>query len=109
MHHRFVALELALDLVRQLRPIVAKSRTKSPKLADQIERAATSAVLNTGEGNYRRGKDRVHLFNVAAGSTAEVAVALECAEAWGYLERPAIETALGTADRLQRVLHGLRR
>ena len=38
MHHRFVALELALDLVRQLRPIVAKSRTKSPKLADQIER-----------------------------------------------------------------------
>ena len=107
--HRFVALELALDLVRQLRPIVAKSRTKSPKLADQIERAATSAVLNTGEGNYRRGKDRIHLFNVAAGSTAEVTVALKCAEAWGYFEPPAIDTALSIADRLQGVLYGLTR
>jgi len=37
-----VAYEVALDLVRALRPVVAQLRKYSSEAADQVERAASS-------------------------------------------------------------------
>jgi len=37
-----VAYDVALDLVRALRPVVAQLRSHSPEAADQVERAASS-------------------------------------------------------------------
>ncbi len=80
----FVTYNVALELVRALRPIVAELKSHSRDLSDQIERAATSLVLNLGEGNRRAGKDRRRFFVMAQGSASEILAALDVADAWGW-------------------------
>ena len=103
----FVALELALTLITRLRPIVAKVRRHSPKLARQIEDAASSAVANLGEGNRRRGGDRLHFFRIAEGSTDETRCHLRVALAWGWVTVAEIDTAMQLADRELAMLYKL--
>jgi four helix bundle protein len=79
-----IAYDVALDLVRALRPVVAKLRTYSPDAADQVERAATSIVLNLAEGRRRHGRDPRRFFDMAHGSAGEIRGALDVAEAWGW-------------------------
>ncbi len=80
----FVAYTVALDLIRSLRPIVERLRSHSRDLADQVERAGTSLVLNLGEGNRRAGKDRRRFFVIAQGSASEIQAGLDVADAWGW-------------------------
>ena len=40
------------------------------------------------EGSQRTGRDRFHLYRVAAGSAAEVRTALALATTWGYIAQP---------------------
>ncbi len=101
----FVAGEVALALIRSLRHILEQIERHDRPLADQARRAATSAYLNTEEGNQRRGRDRTHLFRIASGSTAELQAALRAAASWGYIDDPAEPLAL--ADRLRGLLYGL--
>jgi four helix bundle protein len=55
-------------------------------LADQIKRAASSVVLNLGEGQRsEKGNKRKH-YAIAHGSASEVRAALLTAEAWGWIE-----------------------
>src|ERR1044071_3955891 len=79
-----VAYDVALDLVRALRPLVAQLRKYSAEAADQVERAASSVVLNLAEGYRRHGRDPRRFYVMAQGSAAEVLGALELAEAWGW-------------------------
>ena len=81
----FVALELSLDLIRALGPVVVAIGRQDPDLARQLRRAASSVALNLGEGSERAGRDRTHCYRVAAGSHREVATALRVAGAWGYV------------------------
>ena len=83
----FRALELALEIVSQLRKPTESLRRYDNDLAKQIRRAGSSLALNLAEGNRRRGKDRTHFFRIAAGSASEVRTALKVACAWGYLKR----------------------
>jgi len=96
---RFDALELSLELIRALRQSVALVRRRSAKLASQLEDAASSVAANVSEGNRRAGKERIHLFRIAAGSAEEARTHLRVAEAWGYVAPRDIEPALGLADR----------
>jgi len=84
-----------------------KLRRRSGKLTDQLERAASSVAANVAEGNRRRGKDRLHLFRVAAGSADETRTHLRVGEAWGYLNREDIESALALVDRELAMLYRL--
>ncbi len=61
----FIVLDLSLEAVRRLRPLVERLRLRDRDLADQIPRAAGSVVLNIGEGNERVGRDRTDHFRVA--------------------------------------------
>ncbi len=88
----FHALELAIDAIRHLRAPLALIAQRDPPLADQLRRAAASVALNLSEGAQRSGRDRLHLWRVAAGSAAEVATALRVAEAWGHVEQPVLAT-----------------
>ena len=106
---RFDALEVSLELIRSLRGPVARVRRHSSRLAGQIESAASSVAANTAEGNRRRGRDRPHLFRVAAGSADETRTHLRVAEAWGYVGRDEIEASLGLADRMLAMLYRLGR
>ena len=79
-----VAYEVALDLVRALRPVVGQLRRHSPEAADQVERAASSIVLNLAEGGRRHGRDPRRFFDIAHGSAGEIRGALDLADAWGW-------------------------
>jgi four helix bundle protein len=82
--HMFVAYDVALDLIRALRPVVTQLRTYSPDAADQIERAGSSIVLNLAEGARRHGRDPRRFFAMAHGSAGEIRGALDLADAWGW-------------------------
>lgn len=103
----FIAYNVALDLVRSLRPIVEQLRSHSSNLADQVERAGTSLVLNLGEGNRRAGKDPRRFFVIAQGSASEIQAALDVADAWGWVVDASVAKPL--LDRELRLLWGLTR
>ena len=97
---RFEALELSLQLIRKLRPIVAIIQTHDRKLAEQVRTAANSSSLNLAEGNRRAGKDKLHFWRISSGSTDETRASLRVAEAWGYVSSRQISETLHLADRL---------
>jgi four helix bundle protein len=103
---RFVAYDLALDLVRQLREPLASIRHHDADLARQACRALTSVPLNISEACGRAGRDRLHLFRVALGSLRELGAALDVAANFGWL--PDAPCA-AERDRLCGVLYGLQR
>ncbi|MCE9577470.1 MAG: four helix bundle protein [Deltaproteobacteria bacterium] len=67
-------------------PLIERIRCGNRSIADQIVRAASSVLLNLGEGSQRRGADRMHFYRIAAGSAAEVRCALDAAEALGFID-----------------------
>ena len=102
-----VAYDVALDLVRALRPVVAQLRKHSREAADQVERAASSIVLNVAEGDRRHGRDPRRFFDMAHGSAGEVRGALDLADAWGWQVESGPARAL--LDRELSLLWGLTR
>ena len=76
---KFDAVDVAVELVEALVEVLPKL---GGDLRDQVQRAASSVVLNFGEGNWRNGGDRKYHFRVAGGSANEVDVALRAAVAW---------------------------
>ncbi len=106
---RFLAYDRALEAVRLVRAPLERIRRANRSLADQITRAATSVVLNLGEGAERRGADRAHFYRIAAGSAAEVRSALEAAEALGFVEAAEIAAAWDRFDHVVRILRVITR
>jgi four helix bundle protein len=96
----FEALNLALELARQLGKILVQIQQHDRDLANQLRRAATSVPSCLSEGVQRTGRDRLHLYRTGAGSAAEVKVQLALAVAWGYVEAERAQPALALADRM---------
>ena len=97
---RFQCLDVSLALVRSLRRPVERIQSHDRSLADQLRRAATSISLNLAEGRRRTGKDRRHLWRVAAGSADETRSCLLVADAWGYVDAKDLSESLELADRV---------
>ena len=93
-------LNVSLELIQSLRPSLPGIRSRDARLHDQIRSAASSIALNISEGERRTGKDRIHLWRVAAGSAAEVRTALRVAEAWGDIESGKNHRSLELLDRV---------
>jgi four helix bundle protein len=100
----FVAMELALAVIRSLKDVVELIRKKNPKLAAQIVDAASSAAANIAEGNGRHAGNRRYHFRTAAGSAEETRGHLRVAIAWGWIEPRHIVTPLALLDRQIAVL-----
>jgi len=49
----FVAFEVALEVIRSLREVVAVIRRRNGRLAEQIVASASSVAANVEEGNRR--------------------------------------------------------
>jgi len=105
----FQALELALDAIRHLVAPLADIAKRDPDLAQQIRRAAASMALNLGEGRRRQGRDRLHLWRVAAGSADEVVTALRVAESFQLVPRTAVAPVLERCDRVLAITYTLTR
>lgn len=100
----FDAFDVALDMIRSLRDPLVAIAERDPALAQQLRRAAASVPLNLSEGRRRQGRDRLHLWRVAAGSADEVVASLRVAEAWGHLDAASIAPALALCDRVLAML-----
>jgi four helix bundle protein len=98
--HKFIALEVAEQLVHVVRPLVEQIARRDRDLAVQGRKAGSSILLNICEGNRRVGKDRLHFFRIAAGSAGELDGILITANAWGYLACGASDEARRVCDRL---------
>ena len=100
-----VAYQVALDLVQELRPLVAVLKTQDPNLADQLLRCATSVVLNLGEGQRRQKGNKHRAYEIAHGEAREVLACLDCARMWGWIDESSAAHAL--CDRLLALCWGL--
>ena len=96
----FDLLEVGLETIDALRGPLNELRKRDADLFRQIRRAASSITLNIAEGNRRQGRDRLHLWRVAAGSADEVRVGLRTALAWGDLRVEETERPLELLDRV---------
>ena len=67
---RFDAYDLALQAALALRPLLDPINRRDPDLCRQMRRAASSVAMCLDEGSQRTGRDRFHLYRVAAGSAA---------------------------------------
>jgi four helix bundle protein len=83
-HSKLHVLDDAVRAVEALRPIVTKIRAHDRSLADQLRDAASSMVLNIGEGAYSDPGNQRARLSTASGSANEARVALSLAGAWGY-------------------------
>ena len=106
---RFIAMDLAVSIISQLRRIVPIIRRNDRKAAEQMDEASTSIALNLGEGNRRQGRDKKYLFTVASGSAEEVRTALLVSIAKGNLTEKGVEKVLDDIDHLQAILWKLMR
>ena len=85
MQTHFAVLELALDVIGRLRPVLELIRARDRDLADQLRRSASSIALNLAESNGSDSGNRRARLRTALGSTQETRAALRVAQAWGYL------------------------
>ena len=103
------AQQVTLELITALRAIVEEVRTRSPELAEQLRRAATSVALNLAEGTRRGGRDKRRVYRIAAAEAQEVKTALGVAAAWGYVAPDSLAPALALAERVGAMTYRLGR
>ena len=99
---------VAIEMVRQMKPLIERIGVKDSNLADQLRRAVTSVPLNLHEGAYSQGGHVRARFHSALGSAAEVRACLDVAEALGYIGQVDAELR-DMLDRIVATLHRLAR
>ena len=78
-----IAYQVALEVVRELRPLVEQIRKHDSTLAKQLVDAANSTVQNLAEGERHRGGNKRAKFDIAHGEANEMKGSLDVALAWG--------------------------
>ena len=79
-------------------------------LCDQLRRAVISVPSNIAEGMCRMAiKERLHFLEISYASMAEVLCQLDISESLGYITKEELQKAEEIADRLARVMSGLRK
>jgi four helix bundle protein len=103
----FQVLDVVIEAIEVLAPLVAQIRRHDRDLAEQLRRALSSVALNAAEGNHSQGGHRIARFSTAAGSNAESRAALRVAVAWGYVHPKHIEAGEALLDRVAGMLYRL--
>ena len=95
---------IALQMARQIRPLLDEIGRHDGKLKDQLQRATASVVLNLGEATYSQGGNGLARFYSAAGSASETRAALQLALAWDYVDPGAAREVDELLDRILAML-----
>ncbi len=78
---------VALELIREVRPLIEEIERRDGDLARQCRRALSSVPLNIAEGSRSQGKNRNARYYNALGSAKEARACFETACAFGYVEK----------------------
>ena len=109
-HERLVAFHVATTLVAQAAEMRAGFPRGEGALADQLTRAADSALLNLCEGAARRaGREKARFFDIARGSAVECAAILSVIAIRRLATVVAATATRQTVCRLSGLLSGLAR
>ena len=103
----FQALDVSIQSVEVLRPLVARIREHDRDLGEQLRRALSSVALNLSEGSGSRAGHRLARFSTAFGSNEEARAALRVAVAWGYVAPADIADGDALLDRVSAMLFRL--
>ena len=102
-----LAMDLAESVYRLTR---AFPKSEEYRLTSQLLRASASVPANIAEGNARSTrKDYARFVSIARGSLAETETFLMLAQRIGLAPVDDIDTVISQADRVGRMLNGLRR
>ena len=93
------------EVLGELRPVVDRVERRDQDLSRQMRRAASSILLNCGEGSYSQGRNQQARFHTAMGSAGETLACLHVAMAFGYIDG----CDAGLLDRLDRIIATLKR
>lgn len=100
----FQAVELSIELVEALVPLMPRIKQRDKALEDQLRRAASSIGLNLAEAEFSDpGNRRARLFT-AAGSAGETRAALQLAVAWRLVPQREAEVAIVLLRRILAIL-----
>ena len=97
--------ETAIQLVKEVMPVIRGIERSDPDLGRQMRRAVMSTPLNIAEGAEQAGKRRGLHYRIALGSARETWSALRAAEAAGYVPecsadlKNRFDTVIGTLHR----------
>lgn len=101
-HHKLDVYARALDLLEQLDQIYELMPPGCAHLKDQLDRAATSVVLNTAEGAGEFSKDeKQRFYRMARRSATETAAVIDILE---RRKAVALEPLRATRELLVRVI-----
>jgi len=79
-------------------------------LAGQLQRAAISVPANLAEGRARQHtKEFIQHISIAYGSLAELETHIQIAEHLNYIDKSQVDSLMGKAAAIGRMLNGLRR
>ena len=96
----------ALQMCRDLKPVLAIIARHDKDLERQVRRAACSVVLNIAEGEHSSDGHRRERFRTARGSAGEARAGVDAAEAFGLIgplgevERARMDRVVGTLSKL---------
>ena len=96
-HERLRCYRTLVEAAARIRALIKKWPRGYGYLANQIQRAIASAVLNLAEGSARQGsqKERYRFFEIALGSISEVCACLDLCSAYSLIP-PEAEIELKT-------------
>ena len=92
--------EVIRQVLRELAPIIVVVERRNPDLGKQLVRAASSILLNVGEGRYSQGRNQGARYHTAMGSANETLACLHVALDLAFIE--SVDPAL--LDQLDRII-----
>ena len=90
-----IAYQVALEVIRKLRPVVEQIKQYDAHLADQLQRAATNTVANLAEGQRRKAGNKRRAYENAHGEAREMLGCLDCALAGSPTTPPLAQSSTG--------------
>ena len=76
-HEKLIVYQRALEFIKKVEPIL-NSNSRSNIVIDNLDRAATSILLNIAEGTGKyTSKDKSRFYDIARGSASECAACID--------------------------------